>query len=72
MENEKNVVISEELVRKSIILMAVLGLVILLLLFAIIKLQLSDLYLCNCGSVYKDTMEIQRIIRYKLPYYNFN
>jgi len=72
MENENKVVISEELVRKSIILMAILGLVILLMQFAIIRLQMSDLYLDSVMSSYKETMELQNFIRFKLPYFNFN
>ena len=72
MENENKVVISEELVRKSIILLAILGLVILLMQFAIIRLQMSDLYLDSVMSSYKETMELQNFIRFKLPYFNFN
>ena len=72
MENENKVVISEELVRKSIILMAILGLLILLMQFAIIRLQISDLYLDSVVSSYKETMELQNFIRFKLPYFNFN
>jgi len=72
MENENKVVISEELVRKSIILMAILGLLILLMQFAIIRLQMSDLYLDSVMSSYKETMELQNFIRFKLPYFNFN
>jgi len=72
MENENKVLISEELVRKSIILMAVLGLVILLMQFAIIRLQMSDLYLDSVVSIYKETMELQNFIRLKLPYFRFN
>lgn len=72
MENENKVVISEELVRKSIILMAILGLVILLMQFAIIRLQMSDLYLDSVMSSYKETMKLQNFIRFKLPYFNFN
>ena len=72
MENESKVVISEELVRKSIILMAILGLVILLMQFAIIRLQMSDLYLDSVVSSYKETMELQNFIRFKLPYFRFN
>ena len=72
MENENKVVISEELVRKSIILMAILGLVILLMQFAIIRLQMLDLYLDSVMSSYKETMELQNFIRFKLPYFNFN
>ena len=72
MENESKVVISEELVRKSIILMAILGLVILLMQFAIIRLQMSDLYLDSVMSSYKETMELQNFIRFKLPYFRFN
>ena len=72
MENENKIVISEELVRKSIILMAILGLVILLMQFAIIRLQMSDLYLDSVMSSYKETMELQRFIGFKLPYFNFN
>lgn len=72
MENENKVLISEELVRKSIILMAILGLVILLLQFAIIRLQMSDLYLDSVVSSYKETMELQNFIRFKLPYFRFN
>ena len=72
MENESKVMISEELIRKSIILMAVLGLVILLMQFAIIRLQMSDLYLDSVVSSYKETMELQNFIRFKLPYFRFN
>ena len=72
MENENKVLISEELVRKSIILLAILGLVILLMQFAIIRLQISDLYLDSVVSSYKETMELQNFIRFKLPYFNFN
>ena len=72
MENENKVLISEELVRKSIILMAILGLVILLIQFAIIRLQMSDLYLDSVMSSYKETMELQNFIRFKLPYFRFN
>ena len=72
MENENKVLISEELVRKSIILMAILGLLILLMQFAIIRLQMSDLYLDSVVSIYKETMELQNFIRFKLPYFNFN
>ena len=72
MENENKVLISEELVRKSIILLAILGLVILLMQFAIIRLQMSDLYLDSVMSSYKETMELQNFIRFKLPYFNFN
>jgi len=72
MENENKVLISEELVRKSIILMAILGLVILLMQFAIIRLQMSDLYLDSVVSIYKETMELQNFIRLKLPYFRFN
>jgi len=72
MENENKVLISEELVRKSIILMAILGLLILLMQFAIIRLQISDLYLDSVVSSYKETMELQNFIRFKLPYFNFN
>ena len=72
MENENKVLISEELVRKSIILMAILGLLILLMQFAIIRLQISDLYLDSVVSSYKETMELQNFIRFKLPYFRFN
>jgi len=72
MGNESKVMISEELIRKSIILMAVLGLVILLMQFAIIRLQMSDLYLDSVVSIYKETMELQNFIRLKLPYFRFN
>ena len=72
MENENKVLISEELVRKSIILMAILGLLILLMQFAIIRLQISDLYLDSVVSSYKEAMELQNFIRFKLPYFNFN
>lgn len=72
MENENKVLISEELVRKSIILLAILGLVILLMQFAIIRLQMSDLYLDSVMSSYKETMELQNFIRFKLPYFRFN
>ena len=72
MENENKVLISEELVRKSIILMAILGLLILLMQFAIIRLQISDLYLDSVVSSYKETMELQNFIRLKLPYFRFN
>ena len=71
-ENENKVLISEELVRKSIILLAILGLVILLMQFAIIRLQMSDLYLDSVMSSYKETMELQNFIRFKLPYFRFN
>ena len=72
MENESKVMISEELIRKSIILLAILGLVILLMQFAIIRLQMSDLYLDSVMSSYKETMELQNFIRFKLPYFRFN
>ena len=72
MGNESKVMISEELIRKSVILMAVLGLVILLMQFAIIRLQMSDLYLDSVVSIYKETMELQNFIRLKLPYFRFN
>jgi len=65
---ENKVVISEDLIKKVIILMVVLAILMLLMLFSILRIQLSNL----CFDSLKETMEFNHFVRFRLPYFMFN
>ena len=68
MGNENKVVINEELIRKLIILISILGVVILLMIYAIMRLQMS--YICFYNTC--EIMEFNNFVRFRLPYFVVN
>lgn len=71
MEKE-TLLINENSIKKSVVLMIVLALIILLLLLFIIRINLADLYIDNFTSIYKETMEFNHFVKFDLPYFRFN
>lgn len=67
---ENKVMINEETIRKLIIVMIILSFVTLLMLFMIIRLQLLGLYFDSFN--YKEVMEFNHFVRFRLPYFRFN